>query len=141
MKLFAACSWRRPGHAAGTPHPTGLGQGRLASARPVQQTGQQRTHNQNTKQHQVDQTWLPPSRIASLACVCMMAACPLLSKFSIPKFQHPHIRAAYTHTGPSLRRAQTSNLRKVLRSGLPVTNLQYGKTAKPRKRGVLVPTA
>ena len=47
----------------------------------------------------------------------------------------------HTHTGPSLRRAQTSNLRKVLRSGLPVTNLQYGKTAKPRKRGVLVPTA
>ena len=28
--------------------------------------------------HRVDQTLLPPSCIASLACVCMMAACPLL---------------------------------------------------------------
>ena len=27
--------------------------------------------------HRVDQTLLPPSCIASLACVCMMAACPL----------------------------------------------------------------
>ena len=46
----------------------------------------------------MDQTRLPPSRIDSLACVCVMAACPLLSKFSIPKFQHPRVRAAYTHT-------------------------------------------
>ena len=30
--------------------------------------------------HQGDQPRLPPSCIASLACVCMMAACPLLEK-------------------------------------------------------------
>ena len=35
--------------------------------------------------HQVGQTWLPPSRIASLACVCAMAACPLLKKEAIQK--------------------------------------------------------
>ena len=27
---------------------------------------------------QTDQVWYPPLRIASLACVCVMAACPLL---------------------------------------------------------------
>ena len=52
--------------------------------------------------HQVDQTWLPPSRIASLACVCVMAACPLLTNLKTPKARtvrkDPCDSKGYAHT-------------------------------------------
>ena len=56
--------------------------------------------------HQGDQPRLPPSCIASLACVCMMAACPLhkqkneqTSKFYISTDEsHTHTTCTHTHT-------------------------------------------
>ena len=58
------------------------------------------THTHYLQVHQVDQTWLPPALIASLACVCVMAACPLqvTTKFAVtPRVPHTH-----THTRKDL---------------------------------------
>ena len=57
--------------------------------------------------HRVDQTLLPPSCIASLACVCMMAACPLQNESminhktdsrSFTSVQMFHTHTLLTHT-------------------------------------------
>ena len=50
--------------------------------------------------HQGDQPRLPPSCIASLACVCMLAACPLLEgeKKKKEKFYiYPDVTNTHTH--------------------------------------------
>ena len=70
----------------------------------------------NKQVHQVDQTWLPPSRIASLACVCVMAACPLLKKKRIQK--EPCDSKGHTHTRlPEGRRSFSIKLRTRVRLG------------------------
>ena len=63
--------------------------------------------------HRVDQTLLPPSCIASLACVCMMAACPLLNeKSSYDKKGEVYRlfrRSTHTHT-PHTRHTHTHHI-------------------------------
>ena len=48
--------------------------------------------------HQGDQPRLPPSCIASLACVCMMAACPLHKQKTNKRRSFTSLQMSHTHT-------------------------------------------
>ena len=50
--------------------------------------------------HQGDQPRLPPSCIASLACVCMMAACPLHKQKTNKRRSFTSLQMSHTHTLP-----------------------------------------
>ena len=50
--------------------------------------------------HQGDQPRLPPSCIASLACVCMMAACPLHKQKTNKRRSFTSLQMSHTHTQP-----------------------------------------
>ena len=62
--------------------------------------------------HQGDQPRLPPSCIASLACVCMMAACPLHKQKTNKRRSFTSLQMSHTHThiyGHPPRTDQSSN--------------------------------
>ena len=59
--------------------------------------------------HQGDQPRLPPSCIASLACVCMMAACPLYKK-KRTNVEVLHLYRWVTHTQHSTQLTHTHSL-------------------------------
>ena len=51
--------------------------------------------------HQGDQPRLPPSCIASLACVCIMAACPLHKQKTNKRRSFTSLQMSHTHTHPA----------------------------------------
>ena len=71
--------------------------------------------------HQVDQPRLPPSCIASLACVCMMAACPLhclkREKTKEKKREKFYIYSDVTHTHTHGRSRVNSERQEEEKSG------------------------
>ena len=56
--------------------------------------------------HQGDQPRLPPSCIASLACVCMMAACPLHKQKTNKRRSFTSLQMSHTHTTLGYTRRQ-----------------------------------